>query len=64
MPHSEDDFIMNMKRLEYSNREIARKLKVSEGTIRYRIKRRQMGREDGRKHRPSSLDRFRAVIER
>jgi len=64
MPHSEDDFIMNMKRLEYSNREIARKLKVSEGTIRYRIKRSLAGREDGRKQKSSSLDRFCAVIER
>jgi transposase len=57
-----DDFIMNMKRLEYSNREIARKLKVSEGTIRYRMKRKQSGREDGRQRRPSALDPFRAVI--
>jgi transposase len=58
----DDDFIMNMKRLEYSNREIARKLKVSEGTIRYRIKRKQSKREDGRQIRPSALDPFRAVI--
>ena len=58
----DDDFIMNMKRVEYSNREIARKLKVSEGAIRYRIKRDQSDREDGRKRKPSALDRFRAVI--
>jgi len=59
---SDDDFIMNMKKVEYSNREIARRLKVSEGTIRYRIKRERLGREDGRKRKPSALDCFRAVI--
>jgi transposase len=58
----EDDFIMNMKKVQYSNREIARKLKVSEGTIRYRIKRKESRREDGRKRKPSALDPFRAVI--
>jgi IS30 family transposase len=55
---SDDDFIMNMKKVQYSNREIARKLKVSEGTIRYRIKREQSGREDSRKRRPSLLTVF------
>ena len=59
---SDDDFIMNMKKAEYSNREIAKKLKVNEGTIRYRIKRERSDREDGRKRKPSALDRFRAVI--
>jgi len=59
----DDDFIMNMKKVEYSNREIARKLKVCEGTIRYRIKRRQSDRKDGRKSKPSALDCFRAVID-
>jgi transposase len=63
MPHSEDDFIMSMKRLEYSNREIARKLGVSEGAIRYHIKRRCSGKEDGRKHKPSCLDPFFSAIE-
>lgn len=58
----DDDFIMNMKKAEYSNCEIADKLKVSEGTIRYRVKGRQSRREDGRKRKPSALDRFRAVI--
>ncbi|MFQ6052206.1 MAG: IS21 family transposase [Candidatus Hydrothermarchaeota archaeon] len=58
----DDDFIMNMKRVKYSNYEIGDKLGVSEGTIRYRMKRRQSGREDGRKRKASSLDRFRAVI--
>jgi len=44
----EDDFIMKMRELEYSNYEIAAKLGVSEGTIRYRMKRQQSGREDSR----------------
>jgi hypothetical protein len=57
------DFIMNMKKVEYNNREIAKKPKVCEGTIRYRIKRRQSGREDGRNSKPSVLDCFRAVID-
>jgi len=59
---SDDDFIMNMKKVKYSNKEIARKPEVSEGTIRYRIKREQSGRKDGRKRKPSALDRFRSVI--
>ena len=58
----DDDFIMNMKKVKYSNCEIARRLKVSEGTIRYMIKRNQSDREDGRKSKPSALDPFRAVI--
>ena len=58
----EVDFIMNMKKVKYSNCEIAEKLKVSEGTVRYRIKRDQSGREDGRKRKASVLDRFREVI--
>lgn len=59
----DDDFIMNMKKVEYSNYEIADKLYVSEGTIRYRIKRKESGKEDCRKRKASVLDRFRAVID-
>jgi DNA-directed RNA polymerase specialized sigma24 family protein len=33
------DFIMKMKMVEYSNAEVARKLGMTEGTIRYRVKR-------------------------
>lgn len=58
----DDDFIMNMKKVEYSNREIARRLKVCEGTVRYRIKRDQSGGGDGRKRKPSALDRFHEVV--
>jgi len=45
------DFIMNMKKVEYSKREIARRLKVYEGTVHYRIKREQSGSGDGRKRK-------------
>jgi len=54
---------MNMKKVEYSNSKIAENLEVSEGTIRYRIKRKQSGKEDGRKRKVSALDCFRAVID-
>ncbi len=55
------DFIMKMKKVKYSNCEIARRLGVSEGAIRYRIKRE--GKEDGRKSRPSVVDAYRDVID-
>lgn len=54
----EIDFIMKMQKLKYSNCEIARKLDLSEGTIRYRVKRAQSGLSDMRKHKPSCLNRF------
>jgi transposase len=44
------DFIMKME------------LGVTEGTIRYRIKRKLSGKEDGRKQKPSELDRYYEVI--
>jgi len=43
------DFIMKMKMVEYSNAEVARKLGVTEGTIRYRVKRALAGKEDRRR---------------
>jgi len=55
------DFIMKMKKVKYSNCEIARRLGVTEGAIRYRIKRE--GKEDGRKRRPSVVDVYRDVID-
>jgi len=58
------DFIMKMKEVKYSNCEISRKLGVSEGAIRYRIKRRESGAIDGRTSRSSMLDRYRDVIDR
>lgn len=58
----EVDFIMKMKKLEYSNSEIARKLGLSEGAIRYRLKQSQSPHEDGRKHKPSVLDSYKEVL--
>lgn len=56
------DCIMAAKRLELTNVEIARKLGVSEGAIRYRLKRQVLDKRDGRKAKPSQLDRYDAVI--
>jgi len=56
-------FIMKMKKVRYSNREIARKLGVAEGAIRYRIKCEQSGKKDGRKNKSSELDRYRATTD-
>lgn len=58
------NFIMKMKKVKYSNCEIARKLGVTEGTIRYRLKRQLSGKEDGRSQRPSELDGYYAVIKK
>jgi transposase len=58
----EIEFIIKMKKLKYSNCEIARKLGVTEGAIRYRIKRHVSGRGDGRKEKASGLDRYFSLI--
>jgi len=58
----EIEFIIKMKKLEYSNCEIARKLGVTEGTIRYRVKRHVSGKTDGRTQRASELDRYSSII--
>ena len=57
------DFIIMMKKVKYSNCEIARILGVTEGAIRYRIRRRESGAEDGRKNKSSAVDRYKALIE-
>jgi transposase len=56
------DFIMKLKQVDYSNSEIARKLGVTEGAIRYRLKRAASGRVDGRTSKPSELNAFREWI--
>lgn len=58
------DFITKMKKVKYSNCEIARKLGVWEGTIRYRMRRKEEGRGDGRKENSSMMDAFSPVISR
>jgi len=55
-------FIMMMKKVKYSNCEIARKLGVTEGTVRYRIKREESGSRDLRREKSSVLDGYSSVI--
>lgn len=61
--HAEQlDFIMAAKKCELSNSEIARRLGVTEGAVRYRFKRRKLELTDGRKDKPSRLDVYQGVI--
>lgn len=59
---NEIEFIITMKRFKYSNCEIGRKLGVTEGAIRYRVKRHLSGKKDGRKDKASALDRYYALM--
>ena len=56
------DFIMKLDEVGYFNSEIGRKLGVTEGAVRYRLKRRASGEPDGRMSKPSNLDVFREWI--
>jgi transposase len=58
----EVDFIMKLKEVKDSNCEIARKLGITEGAVRYQIKRRRSGAVDRRTQKPSMLDRYLSVI--
>lgn len=60
---AEINCIMMLKNVNYSNSDVARILGVTEGTIRYRIKRTQEGKTDGRRDRPSKLEDYRSLIE-
>ena len=60
---SEIDFIMKMKKVSYSNCKIAEILGVTEGAIRYRKKRKEEAKTDGRKDKPSKLDQYHSLIE-
>jgi hypothetical protein len=55
-------FIMKMKNVKYSNLEIAQKMGVTEGAIRYQIKRQESGLADGRKIKDSMLDRYNEIL--
>lgn len=55
-------FIMMMKKVKYSNCEIARRVGVTEGAIRYRIKREESGSRDLRREKRSVLDSYSSVI--
>jgi transposase len=54
--------LMDLHNLGLSNVEIANKLGISEGAVRYRIKRYQSGKPDGRKERQSQLQHYQGLI--
>ena len=56
------EFIVNLKKLGISNTEIANKMGISEGTVRYRIKRFESGAIDLRKNKQSTLDAYHHFI--
>ena len=56
-------FIVDLKRLRISNVEIAHKLGISEGAVRYRIKRHKSGQEDRRRYKYSQLNSFHECID-
>ncbi len=58
----EAEFIVNLKKLGISNIEIAQKMGISEGAVRYRIKRHHSGKRDRRKLRGSGLDKYHDFI--
>ena len=58
----EVNYLMTARKLKKTKAEIARELKVTEGAIRYRLKRAESGAVDGRKHRASGVDRYGEVI--
>lgn len=59
---NEIEFIITMKKFKYSNCEIARKLGVTEGAIRYRVKRHLASKGDGRTGKASELDRYSSIL--
>jgi len=58
---AEDSTFVTLRRRGASNRSIARMLDISEGTVRYRLKR--MGQEDGRRLRRSAFDPFKRMLQ-
>lgn len=59
---NEVDFIMKMKEVKYSNREISRRVGITEGAVRYQLKRRRSAVVDGRQMKESGLDDYKAFI--
>ena len=55
---SRNGLLMAFKSIGLSNRELARRLGVSEGTIRYRMKKLAEKKADGRKTRHSAVCRY------
>ena len=58
------DFIMKMREVKYSNREIARRMKITEGTVRYHQRKRVSATVDKRLFKASALDGFKPFISR
>ena len=57
-------FIVDLKKIGMSNTDIAEKLGITEGAVRYRIKRNESGKRDGRKNKLSRLQSYRQFIDR
>jgi transposase len=55
-------FILDLKGIGISNTEVAEKLGITEGAVRYRIKRQESGAQDGRRHKFSSLNTYHEFI--
>jgi transposase len=60
---ADSEYIMPFKDVGMSNSELARRLGVSEGTIRYRLKRIRSGAKDRRSQRKSSISLFSDLID-
>jgi transposase len=56
-------FIMNLRDLHITKTEIARKMGVTEGTIRYHINRNISGATDGRKLKYSEVSEYKSIID-
>jgi transposase len=63
LSRAEVGVVMTLKELGQTNVAIARTLGVSEGAIRYRLKREACGRDDGRSHRSSAVARYAEIID-
>jgi transposase len=60
--HGQREWIMSVKGLGISNVELADKLGVTEGAVRYQLKCQAEGRLDRRKFKPSRLDPLKGII--
>lgn len=61
---SEVDFIMKMHEVKYSNREIARRMKITDGAVRYQLRKRASSTVDKRQLKESGLDTYKPFINR
>ena len=61
---SEVDFIMKMHEVKYSKREIARRMKITDGAVRYQLGKRISPTVEKRQLKESALDSFKPFINR